>query len=124
MIDAKTLREIALSLPEAHSSPDENRFGFGVRDKGFAWTWNPRVEPKKPKIPRLDVLAVRCGREEKETILESDPEVFFTEPHYNGFPAVLVRLDRIDVETMRGLLRSAWMHVAPKPLVKEFLAKG
>ena len=124
MIDAKTLREIALSLPEAHSSSDEARFGFGVRDKGFAWSWNERIEPKKPKIPRLDVLAVRCSRAEKETILESDPELFFTEPRYNGFPAVLVRLDRIDVDTLRGVLRSAWMQVAPKALVKQFLAEG
>jgi len=124
MIDAKTLHEIALSLPEAHSSSDEFRFGFGVRDKGFAWSWSERVDPKKPRIPRLDVLAVRCARAEKETILASDPEVFVTEPHYNGFPAVLVRLDRIEVESLSGLLRSAWMQVAPKALVKQFLSEA
>ena len=64
-----------------------------------------RVEPKKPRVPRDDVLAVRVANQsEKEMLLKSDPATFFTEPHYNGFPAILVRLPAIDVDELAELL--------------------
>jgi hypothetical protein len=122
MIDRQSLRAMALAQPGATDDSTPHAYAFGVGGKGFAWSWKERIDPKKPRIPRLDVLAVRCARPEKETILESDPQVFFTEPHYNGFPAVLVRLDRIDPELLREMLSSAWLAVAPRPLVKAYLA--
>ena len=105
------VRRIALSLPE--TSEGEDRFAFSVRnkdkDKGFAWSWMERVEPKQPRIENLDVLAVRVANAvEKEMLLASDPEMFFTEPHYNGFPAVLVRLRAVKVAELRELLTAAW----------------
>jgi hypothetical protein len=48
--------------------------------------------------------------------------VFFTEPHYNGFPAVLVRLPAIELEQLEGLITDAWRIQAPKALVREFEA--
>ena len=53
-------------------------------------------------------------------LLKSDPEKFFTEPHYNGFPAILVRLPAIDVDELAELLTDAWRCQAPRALVKEF----
>ena len=123
MADQDDVRRIALSLPETIEG--EDRFAFSVRnganDKGFAWNWMERVEPKKPRVPRDDVLAVRVANQaEKEMLLKSDPEKFFTEPHYNGFPAVLVRLPAIDVDELAELLTDAWRCQAPRALVKEF----
>jgi hypothetical protein len=80
-----------------------------------------RVEPKQPRIENLDVLAVRVANAvEKEMLLASDPETFFTEPHYNGFPAILIRLEAIGADELEELLTDAWRCQAPRSLVKEF----
>jgi hypothetical protein len=123
MVDVKTIRRIAGSLPETEDLSTASALRFEVRGKGFAWSWHERVEPKRPRRPRLDVLAVRCPPEEKEAILSSDPEKFFTESHYRGFPAVLVRLDKIAEKELRALLTVAWRCRAPRALVKETMAK-
>lgn len=84
------------------------------------WTWNERVEPKKPKVPNPRVLAVRVASlDDKEIMLRLDPVKFFTEPHYNGFPAVLVRLDRITAAGLKPLIAEAWRTQAPKELLEE-----
>lgn len=89
--------------------------------RGFAWAWNERIEPKKPRVPNPDVLAVRVASlAEKEELLAADPEKFFTEPHYNGFPAVLVRLPVIDAGELAELITDAWICQAPRALAAEF----
>lgn len=88
--------------------------------KGFAWAWNERIEPKKPRVPNPEVLAVRVASlAEKEALLAADPEKFFTEPHYNGFPAVLVRLPSIDAGELAELITDAWRCQAPRTLAAE-----
>src|SRR5580704_10296178 len=109
MVDAAAVRRIAASLPHATDDSTEASLEFAVAGKGFAWSWKERVHPKKPRVPRLDVLAVRCPAEAKQAILEADPDKLFTEPHYDAFPAVLVRLDRVDEAEIEALLRSAWL---------------
>lgn len=90
------------------------------KEKGFAWVWMERLEPKKPRVPRPDVLAVRVSNEgEKQFLVGAVPDVFFTEPHYNGFPAVLIRLEAIELEQLEGLVVDAWRIQAPKALVAE-----
>ncbi len=112
MVSEDDLRRLALALPDAAESEP---LTYSRAGRGFVWSWKERVHPKKPRVPRLDVLAVRVGHEGiKQALLESDPEVFFTEPHYNGFPAVLVRLDRIEPEALAPLLEGAWASVPPK----------
>jgi hypothetical protein len=114
--DQQDVRRIALALPDVTES--EDHFGFRVGKKQFAWAWNERVHPKKPRVPRADVLAVRSL--DKEALLALDPEVFFTEPHYDGFPAVLVRLPAIGVDELEALLTEAWRCQAPRALVEDF----
>jgi hypothetical protein len=64
------------------------------------------------------VLAIRVANlEEKEALLATGEAHFFTEPHYNGFPAILVRLPLIDVDELRELLIDGWRCQAPKTLV-------
>ena len=66
---------------------------------------------------RCQVLAVRVdGAEEKQQLLDADPARFFTEPHYNGYPAVLIRLSEVDVDELTELLTDAWWCMAPKDL--------
>src|SRR5262245_59907889 len=122
MASQADVRRIALALPGARE--EAGRFAFEVEDKGklkgFAWVWLERVEPKKPRVPRKDVIAVRVrDQAEKATLLAGDPERFFTEPHYDGFPAVLVRLPAVTVPQLRTLLASAWRCQAPKHLLQE-----
>jgi hypothetical protein len=107
MVDTAAVRRIALALPDAQDTSTDKALAFSIGAKGFAWSWNERVHPKKPRVPRLDVLAVRCWPEEKETLLEAEPVKFFTEPHYNGFPAILVRLVEVDEAELAGLLATA-----------------
>jgi hypothetical protein len=57
----------------------------------------------------------------KEALLADDADVYFTTPHFNGFPAILVRLERIDDAALEELLTEAWMDRAPKRLAKEYL---
>src|SRR5262249_50637825 len=87
------------------------------KEKGFAWVGMERVEPKKPRVPNPKVLAVRVRNEaEKAALLAGDPERFFTEPHYNGFPAVLVRLPAVTSAQLRKLIEDAWRCQAPRGL--------
>jgi hypothetical protein len=123
MATQEDVRRIALALPETAEGADG--FGFSVRNgtkhKGFAWVWMKRVQPKEPRVPQPDVLAVRvANNQEKETLIAADPDKFFTEPHYNGFPAVLVRLPAIEPDELREVLTDAWRTQAPKALVRDF----
>ena len=116
MMDATDVRRIALALPEAVADPDSARLNFSVASKGFAWTYNERFHPKKPRRARIDVLAVRCPIEKKEMLIEAAPEIYFDDDHYRGFPAVLVRLAAIDEADLDALLREAWLIQAPRRL--------
>ncbi len=107
-------------LPQTSQAADH--FGFSVLSKGklrgFARAWNERIEPDKPRVPNPEVLAVRVASlAEKEELLAADPEKSFTEPHYNGFPAVLVRLPAIGAAELaeRSPTRGAASHPAPWP---------
>jgi hypothetical protein len=119
MATRSDVRKLALSFPETRE--EDGHFAFSVRNgrkyKGFAWVWMERVQPKKPRVPNPDVLAVRVANlDVKEILLMADPAKFFNEPHYEGFPAVLVRLKAIGRAELRSLLADAWATQAPKAL--------
>jgi hypothetical protein len=123
MADQNDVRRIALALPETSEAQDH--FGFSVTNKGkskqFVWAWAERVEPKKPRVPRPDVLAVRViDSFDKHALLASDEHKLFTEPHYNGFPAVLVRLPLIELDELQQLILDAWRCQAPSDLIASF----
>jgi hypothetical protein len=121
MANQDDVRRIALSLPGVREGTGQ--FAFSVlnkgKQKGFAWVWLERVEPKKPRVPCAEVLAVRVrDQAEKAALLAGDAEIFFTEPHYNGFPAVLVRLPAVTLAQLRSLIAAAWRCQAPRELVE------
>jgi hypothetical protein len=113
------VRRIALSLPETEEAP--NHFAFSVRNKGkpkgFVWVWMERVTPKKARVPQPKVIAVRVASlEDKDFLLALDPTKFFTERHYNGFPAVLVRLPAVTARELRPIITEAWRCMKETPL--------
>lgn len=67
-----------------------------------------------------ETLAVKCGFEERDLRMKSDPAVFFSTEHYDGYPMVLVRLPAVDPADLRDVLEEAWRRQAPKRLVAEF----
>ena len=109
-----------LSLPETEEDP--NHFAFSVRhkgkSKGFVWVWRERVTPKKARVPQPKVIAIRVANlVDKDLMLTMEPEKFFTEPHYDGYPAVLVRLPAVTVRELRPIITEAWRCLAPKDLL-------
>ncbi len=121
MASQSDVRRIALSLPEVVEETD--RFAFSVvvkgKRKGIAWVWQERIDPRKARVPNPGVLAVRVsGPDDKQMLLASDETKFFTEPHYNGYPAVLVRLAEIEKAELKELLTGAWRCQAPRALVE------
>ncbi len=117
------VRRIAARLPEAIEGQD--RFAFSVtvkgKAKGFVWSWAERVDPKKARVVNDGVLAVTVPNlAVKEILLGQNSEKFFTEPHYNGFPAILVRLEAIDADELEPLIVEAWRCKAPKDLLRQW----
>jgi hypothetical protein len=104
-------QRIALTLPGA----EQVGTTFKVKGRNFAAVYPEKVDPKKPRVPNYDVLLVwTADLDDKEAYLQSDPAKFFTVDHYNGFPAVLVRLDAVSVDELEQLIREAWEVRAPK----------
>jgi hypothetical protein len=98
----------------------EDEDGYRVSGKRFVWDWRERVHPKKPKVRNPEVLCVSVsGEGEKQALLASDPGTFFTTGHYNGYPAVLVRLSEVAPDELAELITDAWRCRAPAALVRD-----
>jgi hypothetical protein len=104
------VRRLALALPDTEEATNDFAFSVMVNDtrKGFAWCWKERVVPKKPRVPNRTVLAMRVANNfEKDLMMHAEPEKYVVDPHYNGYPAVLVRLSKVRVPELRALLTEA-----------------
>lgn len=125
MADWDDVRRIALSLPEVEEADSRGVPQWRVRDRMFAWERPLRksdYEALGDDAPDDPILGVRVEDEgAKHALIADDPGVYFTTPHFNGYPAVLVQLERIDVEELQELLVEAWLLRAPKRLAKTFL---
>jgi hypothetical protein len=119
------VRRIALALPEVSERPSRGRAFWRVREKGFVWDRPLRATDLEalgeaaPKGPILGARVEHLGA--KEALLADDPSVFFTIPHFDGYPAVLVHLDRIDSEELYELIVEAWLARAPKRLASQYI---
>jgi hypothetical protein len=120
------VQRLALAMPEAveRSSPDGIR-RWRVRDKLFAWERPLRRADREAlgdAAPEGPVLAARVpDLGAKEALLADDAEVYFTTPHFDGYPSILVRLERIALPELEELLVEAWLDRAPRRLVSEYL---
>ena len=119
------VRRIALGLPETGERLSRDLASWRVRDKGFVWERPLRpadVRALGDDAPKGPILGARVEHlVAKEALLADDPEVFFTTPHFDGYPAVLVRLDRIAVEDLEEVIVEAWLARAPKRLAQEYV---
>ena len=124
MADQDDVRRIAMSLPGV--SEDDDRFAFSVLEPGQVQGHSPGSGssgsiPRRPGSPTPEVLAIRVdGEVGKQSLIAAEPDKFFTEPHYNGFPAVLVRLAAIPEDELEELLIDAWRIQAPRDAVKAY----
>jgi hypothetical protein len=110
--DLDDVGRIARALPGAVE--DQGGFGFSVatgrgRPQGFIWLWRERVDPNKARVPNPGVLAVRVpDLTEKAVLLAAEPQALFTEAHYDGYPAVLIRLAEIGQPRLEELIVDSW----------------
>jgi hypothetical protein len=116
------VRRIALALPETSERVSRDLRQWMVKDKGFVWERPLRradFEALGPDAPDGPILGARVEHlVAKEALLADDTGVFFTTPHFDGYPAILVRLDRISVEDLNEVIVEAWLARAPKRLAR------
>ena len=115
-----------MALPEAEGGTTHTMTAWKVGGKAFAWQRplgkKDRSELKSAIDPDQPILAVRVpDLDTKELLVENEPEIFFTIPHFHGFPAVLIQLEQIDDDRLQEVLTEGWLAKAPKRLAKAFL---
>jgi hypothetical protein len=89
----------------------------GPKPKKFLYSWRKRVHPRKPKVPQPDVLVAWVPElADKEALLAAEPDKYFTEPHYDGYKAVLARIDAFSRTELEELITDAWRLAASADL--------
>jgi hypothetical protein len=115
---------LALAMPEAVEGQSRGMRQWKVSDKLFVWERPLRrsdLEALGDAAPDGPILGARVEHVgAKEALIADDPGVFFTTPHFDGYPAILVQLDRIGAEDLREVVVEAWLCRAPKRLVDSF----
>jgi hypothetical protein len=124
------VRRLALALPRTTEKVSWGSAHWQVSSKGFVWERPLRradeeaLEAAGVPLPDGDVLGVRVADVGvKEALIADDPDVYFTTPHFDGYPAVLVRLERIGADELRELVEDAWVQRAPKTVARAWLAE-
>jgi hypothetical protein len=119
------VRRLALALPETSERLSRELRQWQVRDKAFVWERPLRradLDALGDEATDGPILGARVEHlVAKEALLADDPTVYFTTPHFDGYPAILVRLDRIGLEDLQELIVEAWLARAPTRLAKTYL---
>lgn len=123
------VRRIALGLPETFEHTHRGALDWRVRhrESGKLFVWERPlgkrdVEALGEAAPQGAILGARVpDLGAKEAVLVSDLDVYFTIPHFDGYPAVLVRLERIDVAALEELIVEAWLCRVSKTAAKRYL---
>ncbi len=121
------VRRFALALPEACERLSRGSLQWVVREKLFVWERPLRhadIAALGDQVSGGPILGARVEHVGmKDALCASQPDVFFTTPHFDGYPAVLVRLERIALAELDELVVDAWLNRAPKGLVAAYLAQ-
>jgi hypothetical protein len=119
------VERLALAMPEAVEQPAHGNRAWRVRKKLFVWERPLRraeVEELGAAAPDGPILGAKVEHLlAKEALIADEPEVYFTTPHFDGYPSVLARLDRIGLPDLEELIAEAWLTVAPKRLAQAYL---
>ena len=126
MVTLEEVAEIAQGLPEVTVGERYGNRTWSVAGKGFAWERPFRKADIKrfgdatpPDGPILAVRVADLG--EKEAILAAEPKGFFTIPHFDGFPGLLIQLKRVGKSQLREAITDAWLACAPPKLADRYL---
>lgn len=127
MASWEDVRRLALRLPETDERESgEGHLAWRVKEKGFVWERPLRkrdLAALGDAAPDGPILCAQVPDEgAKQALIADDPAVYFTTPHFNGYPAVLVQLDHIGAAELEELVVEAWLARAPKRLAKEYQA--
>ena len=124
----RDVRKYALALPGTTEEKTSSGNAAWIVSKRF-FTWERPLRPSDlaalgDAAPKGPILGVRThDLEMKEALLRSKPKVYFTTPHFDGYPAVLIRLEKISVKELKDVIEEAWLARAGKRAVAEFLNK-
>lgn len=119
------VRRLALALPETDEHVSRGNAHWRVREKGFVWERPLRQTDLRalgdaaPEGPILGARVEHLGA--KEALLADPSGVYFTIPHFDNFPAVLVQLERIEPRELEELIADAWLARAPRRLARAYL---
>lgn len=123
---ADDIHEIAMSLPEVTVEATPRGLPvYQVRGKSFVFFRGPRKDAMDPQTgePMDDVVGIRTPSEEEKFAMAQSPGPWFTTPHFNGFPAILIRLrDIADIgrDELAEVITDGWLSRAPKTLARGF----
>ncbi|HEY3815340.1 MAG TPA: MmcQ/YjbR family DNA-binding protein [Caulobacteraceae bacterium] len=109
----KDVETLILSFPEVERGTSYGYPSFKVAGKFFT-----RIRDEDDSIVLTDI-----GFDERELLLECDPQIFHLTPHYQSYPTVLARIGKIDKKTLKAMLTRMWRRKAPKKLVRVFDAE-
>jgi hypothetical protein len=119
------VRRIVLALPETNERVSRDLRQWRVKDKLVVWERPLRRADHKAlgdDAPEGPILGARVEHlVAKEALLADDPGVYFTTPHFDGYPAILVRLEEISTEELEELIVEAWLAQAPNRLARAYL---
>lgn len=122
----RDVRRYALALPGAsEEKTSSGNAAWIVNKKFFTWERPLRhadVSALGKAAPSGPILGVRThDLEMKEVLLRSNPRIYFTTPHFDGYPAVLIRLAKISTKELKDVIEEAWLARAGKRAVQAFL---
>lgn len=128
MATLDTVARIVASLPgTAETSSATGLRWWVVKNKTIAWERPLRKSDLAAlggRAPKGTILGIWLpDLMSKMSLLSANPDVFFTTPHFDGHPSVLIPLARIDASTLRAVILDAWLSRAPKRLAAEYRAK-
>jgi hypothetical protein len=125
-----TWEDVAGIVGEFQLTDERSPHEWRVGRKLIAWERPLRKSDREAlaalgiEPPEGDILGVRVADEGvKFALIADEPDLYFTTPHFDGYPAVLVKLDEIDELGLREVITEAWLTQAPKQLVREFLGE-
>jgi hypothetical protein len=125
-----TWEDVASIIGELPLTEERSPREWRIGKKLLAWERPLRLSDRKSLTalgidpPEGDILGVRVADEGvKFALIADEPNVYFTTPHFDGYPAVLVRLAEIDELGLREVIVEGWLTQAPKRLVQEFLGE-